>query len=98
MSSVSSGIAGSVSQANLQQSQVARSRDAKKNERSEQARQMREALEQRLNRVDDSTAIDPAQEQNEQREHQPQPHSHASHDDDPDDDQNPPIKHVDVTA
>lgn len=99
VSSAANGIAASVSQANLQQSQVARSRDANKNERAERSRKMRQTLEDRLTRIDDSTAIDPTEQHNEQRENPSKQQSQTRADqDDRDDDQNPPTKHVDVTA
>lgn len=101
MSSISQGIAGSVTQAALQQSQVAKARDARKNDQAERARRMRQILAQRLVRVDDARAPEavdldadgPADESEPNARDTPYPDPNA-----PGDDDNPPPRHVDVTA
>jgi hypothetical protein len=61
MSSVPSGIAGSVSQAALQQSQAARAADAARNKDEQEAARLRKLLEKHVNEVEDSEQTDPKQ-------------------------------------
>ena len=58
MSSIGPGIAGSVSQAMLQQSQVAKARDAVRNRDDRQAQRLRDELEKHIESVEDSAEID----------------------------------------
>ena len=55
MSGIPSGIAGSVNQAGLQQSQVSRARDAKHNKTARDTREMQQLLQQHLKEVEDSS-------------------------------------------
>lgn len=100
MSSISQGIAGSVTQAALQQSQVAKARDARKNERAERARRMREILAQRLVRVDDARAVEPVHLRSDSPADHPEPDSTPLVDErvSDADDGEPSAHHVDVTA
>lgn len=54
MSSVPNPIAGSLTQAAIQQSQVARQRDSVRNRDERNADRMRELLEKKLNSIEDS--------------------------------------------
>lgn len=58
MSSINPGIIGSVAQSSLQQSQVARARDKRDNERAEHARELRDQYEHHLTEVEDSGETD----------------------------------------
>lgn len=61
MSSVPSGIAGSVSQAALQQSQAARAADAARNKDEQEAARLRKLMEKHVSEVEDSEQTDPKQ-------------------------------------
>lgn len=58
MSNIGPGIAGSVSQAAVQQSQIARQRDAVRNQDARRAEKMRELLEKHTHEVEDSAEAD----------------------------------------
>jgi len=61
MSSLPTGIAGSVSQAALQQSQTARAADAARRKDDEHAARLRKLLEKHVEAVEDSEQVDPKQ-------------------------------------
>ena len=61
MSSLPTGIAGSVSQAALQQSQTARAADAARNKDEEHAARLRKLMEKHVHEVEDSEQTDPKQ-------------------------------------
>lgn len=75
MSNIPNAIAGSLSQAALQQSQAARSGDAQRNRDTERTRKMRELLEKHTSEVEDADQVDPKdmrvrQQQQAEEEHQ----------------------------
>jgi len=69
MSSLPTGIAGSVSQAALQQSQTARSADAARRKDEEHAARLRKLMEKHVAEVEDIEQVDPKQLQI--KEHHP---------------------------
>ncbi len=101
MSNIPANIAASVSQAMVQQHQVARQRDAVSNADREHARKLRELLEKHVHEVEDSEEVDPNRlrvdpEHRENGQGRARHHHHQQDDDTPQSDSGG--GHIDIEA